>query len=258
MQPAWIELEGLVNLRDVGGIRTVDGGEIATGRLLRSDNLQSLTAADIEALLDLGLTDVIDLRSAYEVHSEGPGPMTVTESVTIHHFSLFRDDPSTSSGQLPAAALPWVGLVPSVRVGDEFASSYLSFLQDRPDSVVAALRTIAGADGASLVHCAAGKDRTGTIVALALLIAGAAPDAVVADYAATNERIGRIVDRLMSSPTYADNLRGRTLATHEARPETMRAFVDHLDQEHGGIHGLLDQIGWSSADTDAMKSKLLA
>ena len=54
----WIDLEGLANLRDVGGLPTADGGKIVPGRLLRSDNLQTLTAADIEALLGLGLTDV--------------------------------------------------------------------------------------------------------------------------------------------------------------------------------------------------------
>ena len=71
----WIDLDGLVNLRDVGGIPTSDGGKIIPGRLLRSDNLQTLTAADVDQLLGLGLTDVIDLRSDYEAEQEGPGPL---------------------------------------------------------------------------------------------------------------------------------------------------------------------------------------
>ena len=66
MQRQWIELDGLVNLRDVAGIPTTDGRVVAAGRLLRSDNLQSLTPADVDALLELGLTDVVDLRSDYE------------------------------------------------------------------------------------------------------------------------------------------------------------------------------------------------
>ena len=59
----WIDLDGLANLRDVGGIPTIDGGKIIPGRLLRSDNLQTLTTSDVDQLLGLGLTDVIDLRT---------------------------------------------------------------------------------------------------------------------------------------------------------------------------------------------------
>ena len=70
----WIDLEGLANLRDVGGMPTGDGGAITAGRLLRSDNLQALTPGDIDRLLGLGLTDVVDRRSEYEVEQEGPGP----------------------------------------------------------------------------------------------------------------------------------------------------------------------------------------
>ena len=70
--PRWIELDELANLRDVGGVPTTDGGEIAPGRLLRSDNLQTLTDADVDALLALGVTDVVDLRSDYERDAGGP------------------------------------------------------------------------------------------------------------------------------------------------------------------------------------------
>ena len=66
----WIDLDGLANLRDVGGMPTTDGGQITAGRLLRSDNLQALTTTDIDRLLELGLSDVVDLRSEYEVESE--------------------------------------------------------------------------------------------------------------------------------------------------------------------------------------------
>lgn len=258
----WIELEGLANLRDVGGLATADGGTIARGRLLRSDNLQSLTRHDVDRLLEIGLTDVVDLRSAYEVASEGPGPMTRTEQVTIHHYSLFREDSEEVSDapaaeqEMPGEALPWVGLRPSVTVGNSFASQYLSYLRDRPESVVAALRAVAYAEGAALVHCAAGKDRTGTVVALSLLSVGAEPGAVVADYAASGERIERIVDRLLATRTYAANLRGRPLESHLTRPETMQSFVDHVNSEYGGVDGLLDHLGWTSEDADRMRHKL--
>jgi len=69
--------------------------------------------------------------------------------------------------------------------------------------VVAALRSIAYSEGAVLVHCAAGKDRTGVVVALALVVAGVSAQAVVDDYAASGDRAAAIVARLRRSRTYA-------------------------------------------------------
>jgi protein-tyrosine phosphatase len=260
----WIDLEGLANLRDLGGIPTVDGGAIAQGRLLRSDNLQTLTPHDIEQLLRLGLTDVIDLRSDYEVEAEGPGPLVGVPEVQIHQHSFFREwregvgqqKPQVRPEALPGEALPWVDLAPSAQLDHPIASLYFSYLVDRPDSVLAALREIADADGAILVHCAAGKDRTGTLVAIALTLAGAERDAIIADYAASTERIQRIVDRLLASATYADNLRGRPLSSHVTHPATMMAFLDHVDAS-GGMQALLERIGWTEADTKQIRSKLL-
>ena len=267
--PQWIDLEELANLRDVGGVPTTDGGAIEPGRLLRSDNLQTLTDADVDALLGLGVTDVVDLRSDYEAEAEGPGPLTKTD-VVHHHHSFFREwregAGEDKSGQadvaeerpeeIPDQALPWVDLEPSANLENEVASVYLSYILDRPDSVVAGLRHIAEAEGAALVHCAAGKDRTGTLVALALTLVGADRDAVVADYAASSERAQQILDRLLASETYAENLRGRPLSSHLSRPETMRAFLDHVDEAYGGVEPMLERLGWTDADTERLHSKL--
>jgi protein-tyrosine phosphatase len=271
--PRWIELDELANLRDVGGIPTTDGGAIAPGRLLRSDNLQTLTDGDVDALLALGVTDVVDLRSDFEADAEGPGPLTTTD-VAHHHHSFFRewregvgeekdsevqaDEAEERPETVPDQALPWVDLEPSVALDNEVAGVYLSYVVDRPDSVVAGLRDIARAEGAALVHCAAGKDRTGTLVALALTLAGAERDAVVADYAASSERAQRIVDRLLASDTYAENLRGRPLSSHLSRPETMRAFLEHVDETYGGVEPMLARLGWTPEDTARLRRKLRA
>ena len=268
----WIDLETLVNLRDVGGMPTSDGGRIATGQLLRSDNLQSLTDSDINALLDLGLTDVIDLRSDLENAQEGPGPLTKVSRVTIHHHSLFKENLTEeqtesqlteqlnelSPEEIIGKALPWTEVVtPTIQVDDESASFYLSYVVDRPDSVLASLRDIAYAPGAALVHCAAGKDRTGTIVALSLSLVGADREAIIDDYAASSERIERILDKLARSDTYRDNVRSQTVAAQMTHPETMRAVLDYVDSEYGNVARLLSGIGWTDADTAAMRSKLL-
>ena len=260
----WIELDGLVNLRDVGGIPTTDGDAIRPGQLLRSDNLQTLTPSDIEALLGMGLSDVVDLRSDFEAENEGPGPLVGHPEVTIHQLSLFRewregigeDKPDERPEVLPEAALPWVDLEPSVQVDHPVASHYLSYLADRPDSVLRALQVISRAEGAALVHCAAGKDRTGTVVALALSLVGAEREAVIADYAASSERVQQIVDRLLATRTYADNLRDRPLSTHMTHAETMRVLLDHIDAEYGGVLPLAERLGWTAEDQQRLVTKL--
>lgn len=268
----WIDLDGLVNLRDVGDIPTTDGGRIARRRLLRSDNLQRIPQQTVAALLDLGLTDVVDLRTDLEVAQEGPGPLTREPTVTIHHHSLFKEhltEEQTESGlteqinalspeEVAAQALPWTEIVrPTIEVEDDSASFYLSYLADRPDSVLAALRAIAYADGTALVHCAAGKDRTGTIVALALLLVGADQQAIIDDFAASSERVARIVDKLSSTDTYRDNVLSRPLSSHETRPETMKLFLDYVDREYGSAAGLVARLGWTDDDTAALRAKLL-
>ncbi|MFT4165645.1 MAG: tyrosine-protein phosphatase [Microlunatus sp.] len=260
----WIDMEGLVNLRDVGGMPTRDGGEISAGRLLRSDNLQGLTQGDIDRLLGIGLTDVVDLRSEFEVESEGPGPLAGNPAVRIHQHSLFREWRPEEDAEIPPElvahqaeeALPWVDLAPSIRADHPVASIYLSYLVDRPDSILASLRHIGEARGATLVHCAAGKDRTGTIVALALSVAGAEHAAIIDDYAASTERIAAIVDRLAGSRTYAENLRGRPLSSHVTHPETMEAFLSYIDSEFGGVERLLAGLGWTDDDNGRLLAKL--
>ena len=201
----WIDLEGLANLRDVGGIPTSDGDKIIPGRLLRSDNLQALTASDVDQLLGLGLTDVIDLRSDYEAEQEGPGPLSAqmfgsTSSRSFGSGSSGSARPSPTYAPRCCLRRPCRGSTsnPASSWTIEVASVYFSYLVDRPDSVLAALRTVAGAPGVALVHCAAGKDRTG-IVALALSVADAERQAIIDDYAASSERVEQVVARLMAS-----------------------------------------------------------
>lgn len=267
----WLRFESLVNARDLGGTPTTDGGMIAPGVLLRSDNLQDLTAGDVQQLRDIGVTDVVDLRSFAELAAEGPGPLTTDPGVTIHHFTLLpEDDPtplpddtdvpdvSEIAGDTAQRALPWVGLTPSVAHDNAFASHYLSYLQDRPASIVGALRAIAAAPGAVLVHCAAGKDRTGTTIALALAVAGAERAEIVADYARSSERMQLIVDRLSTTPTYRENVTNRPLASHLTHPESMDGFLTVLETEYGGVEEALTTMGWTAEDSAALRRKLRA
>lgn len=225
----WIELEGAVNVRDVGGLPTDDGGQTVASALLRGDNLQELSPSDVDKLVrDIRLTTAVDLRGSAEVASEGPAPLDAVAGVRHEHHPVLPDAGSVTDAAadvlLTRRDQDWPRYP-----GDRVCGHYLGYLEDRPGQVTAALRSVAHSAGAALVHCAAGKDRTGVVTALALSAAGARRQAVIDDYAATSERIPAILARLRRSPTYAADIDSRPPASHRARPETMAAFLAEVD-----------------------------
>lgn len=257
-----IELEGTVNARDLGGTPLQGGRQVPRGVLLRSDNLQDLTPADIEVLIEEhGLRTVIDLRTEYERDAEGPGPLESDDRVRIEHHSLY---PATGGGtdlDLDSGTVrPWGDSSAGGTYPDELPTvrAYLGYLARRPDSIVASLRAIARSDGATLVHCAAGKDRTGTVVALALAVAGASPDAIEADYIASTPNIEAIIARLVASPTYHDELSGHDPADHAPTPGTMPRVLELLERDHGGVEVWLLAAGLTAEEIDALRARLTA
>ncbi len=174
---------------------------------------------------------MIDLRTGIEVELEGPGPLVGEPRVDIRHRSLYPEaGHNTDIDVLPG----WHGCRRRQPCGTSTRKSvdespavraYLGYLRDRPDSIVDALRDVAGADGAAIVHCAAGKDRTGVVCALALEVAGVPREAIVADYVATDERIHAIVARLAASPTYAGDIHLDQTDRHRPRAETMQRVL---------------------------------
>jgi protein-tyrosine phosphatase len=252
----WIELAGADNVRDLGGLPTVDGRAIRARRLIRSANLQELTDDDVRVLVDrLGVRAVADLRTGVEVEHEGPGQLHVDDRVDVRHYSLFPEAGTTTdaAGADGAVVLPW-----QTR-GEKFeaAQVYLRYLNERPDSVLAALRLVARTHGATIVHCAAGKDRTGVVIAFALAEVGVTREAIVADYVRSAEAIEAIFARLFARPTYAGDLDGSDPDKHTPRAATMEHFLDALDETYGGAGGWLRRNGWTEADAAALRHRLL-
>ncbi|MDT4939793.1 MAG: protein-tyrosine phosphatase [Pseudonocardiales bacterium] len=265
-QTRWIDLDGAANTRDLGGLPTTDGHEIRPDRLIRSDNLQGLSEADVRLLVDKhGVRAVADLRTGVEVELEGPGPLTREPGVEVHHYSLFpesghnTDVASLDDEGVPI--LPWhnrgtdLGEADHPRKGA--SGVYLMYLEERADSVLATLRLIAGTDGATIVHCAAGKDRTGVVVAIALAEVGVERQAIVEDYAKSAERIERIFARLRSSATYADDLANQSIDRHRPRDATMEQLFAMLDESYGGVGHWLRAHGWTDDDAAALRERLL-
>ncbi len=255
----WIELDGAVNVRDVGGLPTVDGRAVQPGRLIRSDNLQSLSERDVDLLVnEIGVRSVADLRTGVEVHHEGPGPLTEIDDVEVRNLSLLPEaGDRTDVAADGKVILPWEKRTEETGGRRGTSGVYLAYLDDRADSIIAALRLIAHSPGATIVHCAAGKDRTGTVVALALTEVGVTREAVVEDYARSSERIEAIFDRLRATRTYARDLSGTAAQQHAPRATTMQRLLEAIDAEFGGVAKWLRSHGWTDADAAALNAKLL-
>jgi protein-tyrosine phosphatase len=242
----WLALEGAANARVV-----------VPGVLLRSDNLQSLTARDVGVLVGQeSLEVVLDLRTDMEVELEGPGPITREPRVRIEHRSLYPRSGGNTDLDADSVQL-WPPAGPSLWPDEpRVVQAYLSYVTARPDSIVASLRTIAGARGAVLVHCAAGKDRTGMVVAIALDAAGVDRSAIVCDYLATTERIDAIMARLVDSPTYRSELEGHDPQAHAPVPGTIERVLEVLDGEFGGSAAWLSANGMSGGELERLRRRL--
>jgi protein-tyrosine phosphatase len=227
----WLTLEGLDNVRDVGGLPLRGGGTARTGVLLRSASLRHCTPADVEHLVDeFGLRLVIDLRTQREIDRDGPTALAGAgvETVALSFIpEEGRELPETEDDV------------------DPLVHHYLGYLRNRAENVVTAVRMLAAADaGPALVHCAAGKDRTGVLVALVLDAVGVKRDAVVADYALSAERVEALFRRWTAAsgePMPAD------LTPHLPRADAMAAVLAHLDAEYGS-DGTGGAAGWLLAN----------
>ena len=241
----WLALEGLDNVRDVGGLPLRDGGRTRPGVLMRSASLHYLTPGDVEHLVDvLGLKLVLDLRTGREVDRDGPTAVARAGVETVWLSFL-----AENGEPLPEADDDL----------DPMVHNYLGYLSQRGENVVQAVRRLAAPDaGPALVHCAAGKDRTGMLVALVLDAVGVQRPAVLADSVLSAEQVPAMFRRWTTAagePMPAD------LTPHLPRVEVMATVLARLDTEHGtgeagGAAGWLAANGLDDADLDRLRGRL--
>lgn len=234
----FIDLTGAGNVRDLGGLPTADGRQTRRGRVLRADFLVNLGPEDERALLrEFGLRTVIDLRTAAEV-GRFPGPWE-ERGVDVVRASFPLDPAFAANGT------------------DDMVGLYLSFLEPPAPAAAAALKALVEVDRHPLlIHCAAGKDRTGVLVALALELLGVEREALVADYVLTHSRMPAVLARL---EVEADRTRARTLpeVMYGADAETIESFLAGLEWRFGGATAwALDQ-GISAAAIEAFRTGML-
>lgn len=263
-----LDWEALRNARDLGGLPIVGGGATRFRALVRSETLRHLTPAGWQSLSAYGVRTTVDLRFQVEIDANEPldaGPGGLSREHLGH-----RQDADGRPAALHTVAVSVLG-EPDTKLGEHFdgisrsqpssvASTravYLEMLELFHRRFAAAVAAVGdAAEGGVLVHCHAGKDRTGLVVALALDVAGVEPAAIAADYAlsALNlaESLAAWVD---DADDEVDREQRRRVG---ASPEqAMLDVLEVLDDRYGGGARYLLGSGLSEDDLGRVRSRLV-
>ena len=223
-----LPLPGILNLRDLGGYPTADGGFTRYGAFLRSALPTEASPETIAYLLDYGVTTVIDLRTDYE-REHDVCALAETPGLSYHGIQVI-DDATTPVMEF------------------NVPESYLRII--RYGNFAKMLHILAAANGAVLYHCAAGKDRTGVTSAVLLMLAGVSDLDVIADYEVSCTYITPLLERLHGM--YPD----LPAEAGQSRPEFIKPLLKQLRETPGGAAGYLLSIGLTNAEIATVKSKL--
>lgn len=233
---------GLYNLRDTGGYQA--GGQTSRwGKLFRSDGLHNLDDQGRQILGDLEIRHIVDLRGTAEVAASPSQVDGLT--VQIHHLPVFDDaDPSTQ-----------------VASHTGLESVYDHIVDERGPQLVSAIRVIVetGLEPV-LVHCTAGKDRTGIVIAFALTAAGVARDEVTEDFAQSAENLrGEWAEAMLQGVRdqggeITDAVR-ELITTSPAA--VMAALLDRVEAERGSVAAYLTSNGLTDEELAQLRELLL-
>jgi protein-tyrosine phosphatase len=238
-----LEWEGCLNARDLGGYATEGGRETRWGAVVRSDSPAALTEAGRAALADYGVRAIVDLRLADEIERD-PNPFAEPGDHGIAYTNISVID--------PAAGFP-----PDTST---LAENYLWMLDRFRGFVAEVMAAIAGApDGAVVIHCAAGKDRTGLISALLLGLVDVPAETIAADYAITAELLApREQEWLEASPPEERAEREAMISRYAPTAEVMLGVLEGLTERYGGVEPYLLEAGVSRPDLERLRERLLA
>jgi protein-tyrosine phosphatase len=238
--------DACLNVRDLGGHPTQEGGETRFGAYVRADNVERLTERGWRALVDYGVRTVVDLRLAEERTTAPPEGLPI---VSLHR-PLVPDFGHPDWEEINALSL---GATPP----DSTHLVYVQFLERYRDRFGHAIATIATADngGAVLFHCMGGKDRTGLVTALLLRLVGVEHEAVAADYARSGTNLQALHDDWIGGAVDDEEreLRIRICATPAA---AMLAVLGTLDERYGGVEGYLRAAGLGDRELAGIHSRL--
>jgi protein tyrosine/serine phosphatase len=242
-----LDWEGLHNVRDLGGHPTGGGKQTRFGAYVRADNVDRLTDAGWQALVEYGVGTVVDLRYAEEREVDPPVDLPI---VSIHR-PLVPNLAHPDWEEIHQLSL-------SVDVPESTKVVYLEFLdryRDRFGDVVGAIASAEG-DSGVVFYCMAGKDRTGLVAALLLAVAGAERTAIAQDYALSGQNLRAFLDGWIDTAGDEDE---RALRTRigAAPAEAMLGVLDAVDERYGGVDEYLRGAGVTDELLERVRARLV-
>ena len=230
-----VVLDGCVNFRDLGGYRTADGHQTRWRRLFRADGLNRLSPDDRALLRDMGLATVIDLRTVDEGEQRGSFPV---DEVPVRYHSL----PLADVLPTPEEFAAW-------QEASYVSTHYFDLVVGRGEVLARAINLLADDDALpAVVHCSAGKDRTGVLSALILAFLGVPDQTIVEDYALSAPAMVLLFERLKDEyPDSVEIVTNLAPALIQAAPEAMASLLDAVRAEYGSYDRLAEHLGVSEA-----------
>jgi len=239
----WVDIEGMHNVRDLGGVPVRDG-ETAFGVVLRGETPVNLTPLGAQQFRARGIRHVLDLREPDERELDGDGPL----ASEFQHSNPFQECVPLAGS---AVADDPIG---RVHAAEAIADRYTAYLHNGSFRLAEALARSAWSTSAMYVHCAVGKDRTGVVSALLLKLAGAHDDDVIDDHLLTTERVRPVLLRLGSRPAYA-HLAEPDWTAQKPSADAMMLFLAHL-RAQGGARAWMLHHDTDSETLDRLTARL--
>jgi protein-tyrosine phosphatase len=225
--PRHIDFDSIENFRDFGGYGTACGRGVVSGRLYRSGHHSLATDEDLAQLKALEVRAIVDLRNPFERERE-PGRRWADFDAEVIESDLMSDRPD------------WVETMKaSPLTGGWWYANTLDHYRDHAfeprhvDLFRRLFRAIGEGEGAVVVHCAAGKDRTGVACALVHHVAGVHHDDMVADFLLTNDE-SRLERKIASARAFVERTTGRT-TSEEALRVAVQVYPEYLDTTFASI-----------------------
>lgn len=239
------DFDGCFNFRDIGGYPALNGRRVKWGRYFRAGRQDRMTTVDLERLARLNVGAQIDLRGDEEIADQGRGPLSEM-GADYHHLPVIPE------GGREKLSL----LVGDTGISGERYLGYLSFGTETWQNLFELLAQ--PRNDALVIHCTAGKDRTGVSTAFLLSVLGVDRAFIEADYLLTNRDVVRQVNFVEGTVGLPDDLTREELLVLAGVPETaMSVFLDGLDNQYGGAIEYLREAGVTDDNFAAVRKRFL-
>lgn len=240
------------NFRDCGGYATTDGQRMRTGRLYRSGTLDDAREADLHTVQAIGLKTIVDLRAPREKKQELPrldGLRRIDVPIELENRVREKVQPLMTKRGAEGEVI------------DILQQMYRDLADEAWPQASELFKILLNADAYPvLIHCRAGKDRTGFMCALVQQAVGVERAAILQDYCETNNHFGLVsprMERMMKIMSLGKLQMENVRASLAAREEYLQAALDRIERNHGGMTAYLVKCGVTAGEIETLRGLLV-